>query len=1619
MTSDKGPGQEHFKANYIEVIKRIVPEFYDETEYQLFGAEEDLQYKVLGKLLYAAKNLSGLLAVPNTGDSTTWFGGGSSPLSSMRYVPYFVPYNRLSRCTPEIYEKHVLLPLGKSFANFTNVYDFSSFLLTSALPTTHLNQVTQTFAQNYSSLVDASKTHVSSVSNDLVDKLGWVYFLNTSGQVKDTASVAPSSLLVSSLTNKLFYGEALTEADGVSNLFKWLYLNSIGGGDAWSDIRGNYLCSPFSQLSSTYADNYYASGNLLASALDTLVNVWVNDDDPNTLYFKDIVDASLLGLNVSRMENKGPMGKMLKALAYAFYDVQDSIRDIQFLLDIDECPEEFLQYLGRYLGWTFFTEDPVEWRDQLKQAIYLYKAKGTRSALVAATNMVIPSGIYDPNHPVSGLQELWESYLPNLLYYTIKTETNVGTDNDLYNEILAQWQVSFDASAIPIKAQNFDPFNGDNNVRFLVDYVLEYLNYKHNFIKIDFAPFTDTTFIKSQVSANISTPGYTHRGKTVTIPPWEDERFYQNATISFPLISDLSSLLERDTKNVGLGLTSSIAHTVGRYISSSVSINQENGFLEPGWGHNNLFKFMSSSLNLPFNYKSVIQGGDLEAMSVFDYWNSKASIVHSKFNLSSIDFTRDDYIDPTKTKMGRKGIPTVINVFRQFAPFHVINKIYAGSAIPDEYFSTRNGPQGSENAEKPWSGIFDMEILNTIQSDSDQVNSTYTASSFPGNNGVISGISPSIYNPRQGRFIPSSTVFATSYFMSGGGSGTVSGLPKGFKKAGRAARTAGRRRSLKYKFTGWPQTRRGLNQPTNTDYFAASSTNSTESRQLFIPGFVPKGFNFSSQQFVDTSGSLSSVYSYHNTSATTFYEFAGSSFFPARAVSDYNTNASSWNQLRDVFGSQILRAITDVFIRRGKKDTRWLRFTNSGFRNFKFGRHVIALYHDYNHKFRRQLQNWTFQGPYTKGTRYAGGFNIISHVFGPTLFNSDFSHKGRIIDSLGSTAFSNNVGRAVSATHKDWSAVATTTQGGSVSLVATDGVNRPLSTGILQPGAFNTFRNPLDIFEVPDRTYFSNTSLLSGIELVARAAHNSIAVWNVEGNNAFNVDKISPSGLTLIQRQEGNYRQPRNGIRVRYVLDGNKNYSYNGAFNFAPIDSARTIKGVSSIAGYRLVDQHRTPSLSRYNRKGVALSATLATTFYEKMDGSGFNTVHISCRGKGARTAGTKLYPLGVKDNPSIQTVTDHPNITTPSNLRHLTPGHRYQIELQASSGATARNPKITYALFNATKEKLWDASGQNWTARDSTLSANPVSFLTSGKLPEEKQAFKTYSDSFTVSSVFEEGDAYELWITPVNDHATQTFYTTEIGNLKTYSVNASSVDAKIHGNTGNKLFPNQEYTLGITARIARMLFGPTNPRDERLYVRVVVEQKPFVGNGLETHFSRAWTYNWEEKFWQQAERGGTDSTRATWVELPLEAASGIAEQRFELDFNTQNFRTPLRYFSLGGNGPLDGYFASAGPVHDENSVYYIEVSKPEETHEFAGVTLLGVDLLNKNYNIYAEDYTRKDFKDVFDFFDDLNVSKSSRNVVNSSGTYLTSGGSRSEYLEYFGGSHSSVGGEYGFVEND
>ena len=1600
--TDVGPSQQHFKSNYIEVLKRITPEFYLDEEYKLFGEEEDLQYRVLGSILSTANNLSSLIPAPIRSQA-------SSLSSNLELVPYFVPFNDLTNVSPSDFEKHVLRPLGRNFKSFKNQVEFSSFVTASALPSFALNQVPASFVNNYSALVDPTASSTLLVQDKLLDALGWVYLLNTSGQISDANAINPSSVLASSLSEDLFFGNNITTEIGVSRLFQWLALNVQGNGTAWQEVKSNYVPAPFNVPSSTLNDNYWASGGALVSSLDTMVKVWVNEDDPNSIYFRDIVNASLLGLDVRRMENKGPMGKMLKALAYAFYDVRTSIRDIQFLLDIEECPQEFLEYLATYLGWTFFTENPDNWRDQLKQAIYIYKAKGTRQALANATNMVIPSSVYNPNDAVTGLQELYESYFPNLLYYVVKTETDLGYNLESYKELASDWRTRFEASGYDIQVKPFDPINPDNNARYVVDFILQYLNIKFDYLKIGTESYKDTEFIDAQVSA-AGRPGYFYRGYNMRIPPWEESRFYQNCDLNIKIIRDTSSLLSRERENFGLGIATSSCETFAEYVASSIEIKNANPFDEPGMGDNIGFKFMTSSYNLPYNYKEIVETGNVEGMSVIDYWNSKASEVHSKFHLSGIDFEMDDFLDVTKTKIGRKGIPAVIDIFRQFAPFHVLNKIYAGSAIVDNYGGRRNNADQSSDT-SAWSGTTDIQIINTLQTDSDQFNSSYIYDAFPGTQGLESGyfssvgLLPSKYNPNQGRWLPSATLNSDGYFWSGGNTFSGGNSTSSLKELTNAPRVSSRRKSLKYKFTGWAQNREGLNQPIPTNFFTSSYQLNEPQWGLVTSGFIPKGFNFSSQSYEDTSGTLSSVYSEYNTSSTPFFQFIDADFFPARAVADKEVSPSSWVPMRDVFGAPILRALTDIFLRRGEVDSRWLNFTNTGYKNFKFGHNVIQLYQEYNNTFKRQLINKVQPGTLQEPTKYGGGFNLLAHAFGPGLFNHDISIKGPIIDQLSAVPINGESSFSISDTNKDWSSVvATNAVLSDKHLFTSDGRGQDLSRGILQPGGFNTYQNPFDIFENPTQIIQSNNTLLSGIEMVSPNV-NSIAVWNHPGND-YNVDNIADNGLTLIKRN--NETSPNQGIRVRYVLDGNKNFSYNGKFIYPPFDSARQNASTSSIAGWRLLDRTVAPDVMNYNG-GLAVAAARVARFEQTLGSSALPYVALSAKGRG-NIGGAGTQPLSNQNNPALTTVIEPTSNQTPKNLRNLTPNTRYELCLEASSvPAATGTPYIVFGLFNITKQKQW--TGTTWTAMSTTMRENTVVTLASGTDPTTSahQAtldWREYKADFTTDYSFESGDSYQLYILPINASNTQT-HTIGVRDVSIKYKSPTQSTKVFNGVEGNKLFKDQEYKMKVRARVANINKGLLNV-PETLYARIAVEQKPFVGNGWEK-LAKSFSYHWAHRRWVDTSEFPAQDV---WVPLHVTSTSESG-QEFDLDFNTFNWRTPLGY-----QASID-YFASAGPVHDDNSVYYIEITKAERTGLNNGVTLLETSLYNKNYNMYVQDYTREDFVDVFEFFDDLNISKSSRDAHDSSSTYLLSGGSRSEYLEYWGGGHSSTFGTYTFVDNE
>ena len=481
-------------------------------------------------------------------------------------------------------------------------------------------------------------------------------------------------------------------------------------------------------------------------------------------------------------------------------------------------------------------------------------------------------------------------------------------------------------------------------------------------------------------------------------------------------------------------------------------------------------------------------------------------------------------------------------------------------------------------------------------------------------------------------------------------------------------------------------------------------------------------------------------------------------------------------------------------------------------------------------------------------------------------------------------------------------------------------------------------------------------------------------------------------------------------MRARFPLNGNLNYSYNGRDMYPPKDTALRSKSLSAIAGWQLQEETRTPNIST---AGYTNNGNVPQGFVVDSVGSALPYVFMKGNGGYSGTPGVlgvMSGVLGTSHTPNLATFVDVTDRQTPANLRPLTPADSYQISFEAS-GRSAANDKICYAVFNQTAQKHWVEPTGQWRDIETTYSSNLVNVMTSSV--GSPDGWHLYKGIITPSSTFLQNDNYQLIVAPGRKGTpgvTSTHFRVRNIKVENHEQGITNITA---GRQGNKLFKDEQYLLGINARVARIAAAQTYP-NERLYVRVVTDPKPFVGNGW-TPYAKNWYYDWDSKSW--AESVGA-SPQSQWKVLPLDSSS-IEPTRHVLEFNTLNSRTPLKYHSLSKDGPLGGYFASAGPVHDDQTVYYVEVGKPDSTGEFNGVTLLGIDIINKRYNVYADDYSKKDFVDIFDFFDDLNISKSSRDARDSSSTYLLSGGSRSEYLEYWGGSHSATNGTYGFREND
>ena len=422
------------KRNFVELIELITPGVYQEEDLALSGVEVSPTSKIINTHLLAANNIPQVLSISAVTDSQTSNLNNISGISQ-----YFIKQNKLTNITPYTFETKILLPLGTTFKNFNTSGEYNTYLSETLLPQIILATDSEPGAlqQNISTL-SALTTNInpSSVHNYLVDTLGWMYFLNTSADGGLTYS--PSSFVLESL-NKLYLGKTLTTVDGIKGFTTYLWKNYSTCTTFSNLIPSDFISgtadailTPSAGVVATWTSGTQKLDNLL-TWLDVIYSPAFMDQQDFKVQqaFNDYIDTNL---SLTDQVSKGPFKKFIDAFGFQAADITEQIESIGLLYDIENCPDEYLQFIAELIGWKLYGASTSKWRHQLRTAVDLYKRKGTLNSIQYALNTLITNSVLD----VSGrVAELWESYIPFLIWYSLGTESPYFQDLSTWTQGLA------------------------------------------------------------------------------------------------------------------------------------------------------------------------------------------------------------------------------------------------------------------------------------------------------------------------------------------------------------------------------------------------------------------------------------------------------------------------------------------------------------------------------------------------------------------------------------------------------------------------------------------------------------------------------------------------------------------------------------------------------------------------------------------------------------------------------------------------------------------------------------------------------------------------------------------------------------------------------------------------------------------------------------------------------------------------------------------------------------------------------------------------------------------------------------------------------------------------------
>jgi hypothetical protein len=722
------------KTNFVELLELITPGVYQEEDGSLSGYGLNPVSDIINAQVRTAANMSDVISVSAVAGSQTAIINTISGIA-----PYFVKQNDLTNITPYIFEKNILVPLNQSLVNFDNRSEFLDYLSGTLLPKIVLEQETNpgTVRSNMSFLRPLAGVDASAAHNYLLDTLGWFYLLNTSAD--GGLSYEPSSYVASSLSY-LYEGRTLTTLDGIKGLTEYIWRNyetcSVfkNNGLLPADFVSGIGDSILEASAGVTAD--YTSGIQRLENLNTMLEVLYspaymdNEDYRISDALNNYIQASVI---LNDQVSQGPMRRFMNAMGFEVADRMDEIEQIQLLYDIENCPDGNLQRIADLIGWRLYGNSPSKWRHQLRSAVDIYKRKGTLDAIQYAINALIVNTSFDVS---SRVQELYESYLPQLIWYALGTESKHFKDLNTWTPDLA----------IEAGIHLYSPSSIEDNLKLAVDYILDELyEYFPNSFVFKGEKFPTYDFYTLGLDGNVGdkyTTIYHPNSKPFFMldpnDPTYDSLFmeamavgeavvWQNATFEGPLgygtyfagafnpdptyrptylsaTGDLSfvfnyrgrqnyplppfeevkyyedclitaPLVERLVERLKcLGVRSSFADQLSEFlIQSAVTTTDTLGDL-------NNFLMLFSSTQVPPNFNYVLENIDQYYKNLIPLWNGKSSHLF-------VDFQSDDFNFAKTTMEGdsRYAVIESARVINEFSPAHAIPVVVVTASALEDY----------------------------------------------------------------------------------------------------------------------------------------------------------------------------------------------------------------------------------------------------------------------------------------------------------------------------------------------------------------------------------------------------------------------------------------------------------------------------------------------------------------------------------------------------------------------------------------------------------------------------------------------------------------------------------------------------------------------------------------------------------------------------------------------------------------------------------------------------------------------------------------------------------------------------------------------------------------------